>query len=183
MAGALCAVLAVFLSLQIVRSTLRVQTVVVATSPIRRGDVISSRNIAVQQVPGSSALSAVCATVACTEGRIAQIDISPGELITTGMSTLIPPIPAGYTTLDIRLSSATDNIVAADILDLVTPGNCSDSSKASEVCTIVHSAVVMATPVSKGNANPILLTLAMQPQDAATVLNRQEAPLIAVLRQ
>ncbi|MBT1179834.1 SAF domain-containing protein [Bifidobacterium vespertilionis] len=192
--AALCAALAVFAALQSLSALVRTETVVVASADIARGETLSAAKVSVMEIPVSGLGSGAYRDAGEVGGSIAQIPIARGQPLFRGMIAKAPVAPDGSTTIEVRLASVPDRLIAGDAVDLVSSVGCGDQSAQS--CTLATNALTISAPIGsagsapKGGlggmtdmaAEPLTVTFALKPQEALAVLAQQEAgPLLAVL--
>lgn len=169
--GALCAGLAVLLTLGGAVALVAKTPVVVASRAITRGSVVTVNDVTTTRIASLNVSGMMMESLDDVVGKIAQIDIESGEPFTSHMARDAPVTPDGFTTIDVPLASS--GFVAGDRVRLLTSMGC-DSS----LCTLADPAIVMDLP----NEDTHLTTLAMSPQDALAVMKAQDvASIVAVV--
>lgn len=195
LAAALCAGLAVLFGLQALLATIETSPVVVAVNPIRRGAAITAEDVQVVAMPVGALGPSMVEETADVVGGIAQIDIAAGDAITVHMARNAPLAPTGTTVIAVRLASSPDELLPGDEVSLVSAVGCDGDD-----CMLAEDALVMgvkgrgtSSDDSDGGGSGSLgsvygddaktVSCAMKPEDAARVMELQEAgAVIAVMR-
>ena len=130
--AACCAGLAVWLTLQFVAALVSRESVVVASADIARGERLSDENLAVLDVPASSMSELAAQSIDRLRGRIALAPIIRGQPVYESSLSAAPIPPAGSTTIEVRLASLPERLIAGDHVDLVSSVGCAHASQSSE---------------------------------------------------
>ncbi|KAB8294636.1 SAF domain-containing protein [Bifidobacterium avesanii] len=123
-AAACCAALAVFVALQYVGSLVRMETVVVASADIARGQAVDASSLAVAEVPAASTNAAAFHRVEDVGAATALVAIARGQPVFAGMVSDEPKPPDGTTAVEVRLASMPDGLLPGDKVDLVSSSGC-----------------------------------------------------------
>ncbi|RSX52907.1 metal ABC transporter ATPase [Bifidobacterium goeldii] len=131
LAIACCAGTAVFAALQCIVAGVGTQPVVVAARAIERGAALTGSDVRIVEIPASAIWSGSLSRVDQASGQIAQVPLARGQPVLASMIALQPVIPDGYTTIDVSLASSSGELIAGDIVDLVTNLDCSTADSES----------------------------------------------------
>jgi hypothetical protein len=120
----LLAGLAVFFALHSVASATATQEVLVAARPLRQGTRIRPADVEMRTVPSAAAWQFAARNTAEVKGRIAQIDIKPGQPLLDTMIRGSPVVPKGFTVVEARLAGASLGMRLGDEVSLATSAGC-----------------------------------------------------------
>lgn len=124
LAIACCAGITVFATLQCIVASVQTQPVVIAARRIVRGAQLRNNDVKIVQVPVSTIWSGALTRAEEVTGQIAQVELARGQPILQFSIAERPVLPNGHTTIDVRLSSSSDRLIAGDLVDLVTNMDC-----------------------------------------------------------
>lgn len=124
LAIACCAGITVFATLQCIVASVQTQPVVIAARRIVRGAQLRNNDVRIVQVPVSTIWSGALTRAEEVTGQIAQVELARGQPILQFSIAERPVLPNGHTTIDVRLSSSSDRLIAGDLVDLVTNMDC-----------------------------------------------------------
>ncbi len=116
--------LAVLFTLHSVASATATQEVLVAARPLRQGALIRTADVETRTVPAATAWQSAAQTPSEVNGRIAQIDIKPGQLLVGNMIRASPVVPKGFTVVEARLAGASFGIRLGDEVSLAASSSC-----------------------------------------------------------
>ena len=178
--SACCAGLAVWLSLQFVSALVSRESVVVTSADIARGERLSDENLTMLDVPASAMSEFAAQSIDQLRGRIALAPMARGQPVYESSLSAAPIPPIGSTTIEVRLASVPERLIAGDHVDLVSSVGCvyasqpaeseqlpksPDSTKSSDsaqpsagagqsVCVLASDALTIAAPVMTYSADP-----------------------------
>lgn len=174
--------LMVFFTLQCLLLRAETQPVVVAKQSVKRGERVGVGDVEVRRIAATPLLDSSLHAADEVKGRIAQVDISPGEPILASMARDAPVVPKGFAVIQARLATAGDTIIAGDTISLVSTVGCEGkASHAAATCTLVESALAMGGSLGSGTGPERFMPLAMPPEQAAKILRvQQQGAVMAV---
>lgn len=99
----------------------------------------------------------------------------------------------GQTVIDVRVTGTVDGIAAGDVMDLVSGAPCDasadttssrDESAGGRSCVLARSATAMDAAHDDAMTGGTLITFALTPDEAISIINAQElGPIMAVTAQ
>ena len=156
--AACCTAIAAFATLQCVTASIVTQPVVVAARLIPRGARIGAEDVEIRQMPVS-------------DGWDTALDAA----------------------IDVRVTGTVDGIAAGDVMDLVSGTPCDasagttssrDESAGGRSCVLARSATAMDAAHDDAMTGGTLITFALTPDEAISIINAQElGPIMAVTAQ
>ncbi|MCH4203481.1 MAG: SAF domain-containing protein [Bifidobacterium tibiigranuli] len=120
----LLAGLAVFFALHSVASAAATQEVLVAARSLRQGTHIRPADVEMRTVPSAAAWQSAARSPSEVNGRIAQIDIKPGQPLLDTMIRGSPVVPKGFTVVEARLAGASLGMRLGDEVSLAASTGC-----------------------------------------------------------
>lgn len=165
--SACCAGVAVWLTLQFTAALVSRESVVIASTDIARGERLSDENLTVLDVPVSPMSELAAQSIDGLRGRIALAPMIRGQPVYESSLAVAPIPPVGSTTIEVRLASVPERLIAGDHVDLVSsvgcagasasaePGQSSESSADTEpaVCVLARDALTIVAPIVPYNAD------------------------------
>ena len=168
--AACCTAIAAFATLQCVTASIVTQPVVVAARLIPRGARIGAEDV-----------------------EIRQTDIAAGQPLFGAIVSRRPVAEPGQTVIDVRVTGTVDGIAAGDVMDLVSGTPCDasagttssrDESAGGRSCVLARSATAMDAAHDDAMTGGTLITFALTPDEAISIINAQElGPIMAVTAQ
>ncbi|AKV55891.1 SAF domain protein [Bifidobacterium actinocoloniiforme DSM 22766] len=204
LAACLCAGLAVLCALQTVTGAVARTPVLVASRRVERGERIEAGMVRLEQVPASPLAAKLLNRREQALGKLALIDLEPGQPIAGTALGRSPVQPQGTTTIRLALASAPESIQPGQRVRLVSSTGCegAESPPAQSGqeegqgwvkgrCLIAQEAVTMALPQDRSKTGTLgpgdkgqeaeLTAFALKPEDAIKALSLPEgAPIIAL---
>ena len=126
-------------------------------------------------------------------GGIAQTDIAAGQPLFGAIVSRRPVAEPGQTVIDVRVTGTVDGIAAGDVMDLVSGAPCDasagttssrDESAGDRSCVLARSATAMDAAHDDAMTGGTLITFALTPDEAISIINAQElGPIMAVTAQ
>lgn len=126
-------------------------------------------------------------------GGIAQTDIAAGQPLFGAIVSRRPVAEPGQTVIDVRVTGTVDGIAAGDVMDLVSGTPCDasagmtssrDESAGGRSCVLARSATAMDAAHDDAMTGGTLITFALTPDEAISIINAQElGPIMAVTAQ
>lgn len=181
--AALCTGLAVFAALQSVHLAVATQPIVLVTRAIAKGSTITRQALTLREIPYDKALQGAFLTLDDATGAIAQVDIAQDDILMPAMARASPTVPQGYTGIEVRLASATDDMLPGDQVTLsstatlgsgMPDGSGSPPDDAGvQLRTLCPRALMTGKPTKDAQGNTVVV-FAMPPAEAAAVLQAQE---------
>jgi hypothetical protein len=132
MAIALCVGLAVFFTLQTVVRLVRTRTTVAAARDIARGALIENADLKVLEIPDHAAFASAFTGAEQVTGKIAQIDIKTGDMLTRPMARVSPVPKPGQTVVSVRISSVAKELLPGQSVSLMAVTSCANMAKSAE---------------------------------------------------
>jgi hypothetical protein len=132
MAIALCVGLAVFFTLHTVVQLVRTRTTVAAARDIARGALIENADLKVLEIPDYAAFASAFTGAEQVTGKIAQIDIKTGDMLTQPMARALPVPKPGQTVVSVRISSVAKELLPGQSVSLMAVTSCANIAKSAE---------------------------------------------------
>ena len=183
--AACCTAIAAFATLQCVTASIVTQPVVVAARLIPRGARIGAEDVEIRQMPVSDGWDTALDAANQAAGGIAQLF---GAIVSRR-----PVAEPGQTVIDVRVTGTVDGIAAGDVMDLVSGTPCDastgttssrDESAGGRSCVLARSATAMDAAHDDAMTGGTLITFALTPDEAISIINAQElGPIMAVTAQ
>lgn len=191
--AACCTAIAAFATLQCVTASIVTQPVVVAARLIPRGARIGAEDVEIRQMPVSDGWDTALDAANQAAGGIAQTDIAAGQPLFGATVSRRPVAEPGQTVIDVRVTGTVDGIAAGDVMDLVSGAPCDasagttssrDESAGGRSCVLARSATAMDAAHDDAMTGGTLITFALTPDEAISIINAQElGPIMAVTAQ
>ncbi|BBA55839.1 hypothetical protein BBTM_01402 [Bifidobacterium bifidum] len=169
------------------------QPVVVAARLIPRGARIGAEDVEIRQMPVSDGWDTALDAANQATGGIAQTDIAAGQPLFGAIVSRRPVAEPGQTVIDVRVTGTVDGIAAGDVMDLVSGTPCDastgttssrDESAGGRSCVLARSATAMDAAHDDAMTGGTLITFALTPDEAISIINAQElGPIMAVTAQ
>ena len=185
--AACCTAIAAFATLQCVTASIVTQPVVVAARLIPRGARIGAEDVEIRQMPVSDGWDTALDAANQAAGGIAQTDIAAGQPLFGAIVSRRPVAEPGQTVIDVRVTAA------GDVMDLVSGTPCDasagttssrDESAGGRSCVLARSATAMDAAHDDAMTGGTLITFALTPDEAISIINAQElGPIMAVTAQ
>lgn len=151
MLAACCAALAVLCMMHGIDAVTRRQRIVIASGDIARGERVAAGSLSVIDVPAMTAGMHAVERIEDVAGRIALAPIARGQPLYAPMLADSPVAPAGSTTIEVRLASVPDRLIAGDRVDLVSSVGCVQAGE-GQPCVLAQDALTLAAPLSSYSA-------------------------------
>lgn len=184
--AALCTGLAVFAALQSVHLAVATQPIVLVTKAIAKGSTITRQALTLREIPYDKALQGAFHTLDDATGAIAQVDIAQDDILMPAMARASPTVPQGYTGIEVRLASATDDMLPGDQVTLSSTATLGSGmpdmpdgsgpppdDAGVQLRTLCPHALMTGKPTKDAQGNTVVV-FAMPPTEAAAVLQAQE---------
>ncbi|WP_314686479.1 SAF domain-containing protein [uncultured Bifidobacterium sp.] len=154
-------------------------SVVVAGAALRAGRILTSKDVAIRDVPRSGVLPGMSSERNEVVGRTLLADVLEGEPLSHAVLTESPSVPQGYAALEVPVIGTGRGITPGDRLVLLSDGECRETDRQEGLCPVSDKAIVL--DLSAKQQDTTFLSLALPAAEALRVTRMSGvAPMVAI---